>query len=169
MYSLEPFHLSVDILKNKYGLEVFIEPGDTIVKEAGSVYSTIIDKFNNEGKDILVLDTSVNHMPEVFEYQYPPDVQGSIKGGEYNYLLVGSTCLAGDLFGEYSFTDPLVIGSKVVFQNVGAYTLVKANMFNGINLPNIYYIKDDGQVVLTKKYNYSDFISRWETPNNEGK
>jgi carboxynorspermidine decarboxylase len=75
-------------------------------------------------------------------------------------LLAGCSCLAGDLFGVYSFDEPLDIGSRVVFRNAGAYSIVKANMFNGINLPNIYLLKEKGELVLVKQFTYEDFASR---------
>lgn len=157
---LTPFHQAIDLLRSKHGLEVFIEPGATIVRDAGFIVSSVVDLFLSDGKQIAVLDTTVNHMPEVFEYQYEPDVLGHTEDGEYSYILAGASCLAGDLFGEYSFKDPLKFGSRVVFTGMGAYTLVKAHMFNGINLPTIYSLTDDGELILEKEFTYEDFASR---------
>ncbi len=158
--NLAPFRQAVDLLKSKHDLEIFIEPGAAIVRDAGFIVSSVVDLFISDGKHIAVLDTTVNHMPEVFEYQYEPDVLGHVESGEYSYILAGATCLAGDLFGEYSFEEPLEIGSRVIFTGVGAYTLVKANMFNGINLPTIYTLTKEGELVLEKEFTYEDFASR---------
>jgi carboxynorspermidine decarboxylase len=160
MTSLEPFYEAVDLLKKNYNLEVYIEPGEAIVGRAGYIISSVIDMFESDGKTIAVLDTTVNHMPQVFEYQYSPDVRDQTKDGKYEYILAGSTCLAGDLFGEYRFEKPLDIGSQVVFENMGAYTLVKAHMFNGINLPKIYSINENDEIILRKEFGYEDFIAR---------
>jgi carboxynorspermidine decarboxylase len=75
-------------------------------------------------------------------------------------LLAGASCLAGDLFGDYDFDTPLQIGRRVVFEGAGAYSVVKAHQFNGINLPNIYLYGCDGRVDLIKTFDYSDFVSR---------
>ena len=158
--SLEPFYGAVDLLRSKYGLEVFIEPGASIVRKAGYLVSTVLDLFTSDGKEIAILDTTVNHMPEVFEYQYRPDVVGHVDGAPYEYILAGCSCLAGDLFGEYSFEEPLEIGSRVVFSDAGAYTLVKAHMFNGINLPTIYALKENGELEMKKRFTYEDFANR---------
>ncbi len=157
---LKPFHQALDLLKSKYDLEIFIEPGAAIVRDAGFIVSTVLDMFMSDGKNIAVLDTTVNHMPEVFEYQYEPDVLGHTDDGKYSYILAGASCLAGDVFGEYAFDEPLELGSRVVFTGMGAYTLVKANMFNGINLPTIYSLREDGELVLEKQFTYEDFASR---------
>ena len=158
--SLEPFYEAVDLLRSKYGLEVFIEPGASIVRKAGYLVSTVLDLFTSDGKEIAILDTTVNHMPEVFEYQYRPEVIGHVDGAAYEYILAGCSCLAGDLFGEYAFAEPLEVGSRVVFSDAGAYTLVKAHMFNGINLPPIYALKENGDLEMKKRFTYEDFASR---------
>lgn len=162
--SLEPLYQAVDLLQRKYGLEVFIEPGEAIVGNAGYIISSVVDLFDSEGKTLAILDTSINHMPQVFEYQYRPDVSNSTQSGKYSYILAGATCLAGDLFGEYNFDAPLEIGSKIVFEFMGAYTLVKANMFNGVALPNIYALSDKNEFLLKKQYTFQDYISRWKEP-----
>jgi len=158
--NLEPFYQAIDILHSKYSVEVFVEPGAAIVRKAGYLVSTVLDLFLSDGKEVVVLDTTVNHMPEVFEYQIQPDVAGHVEGGRHEYILSGCSCLAGDVFGEYAFEDPLEVGSRVVFNNAGAYTLVKAHMFNGINLPTIYSLKENGELEMKKHFTYEDFANR---------
>lgn len=142
-----------------YHLQLFIEPGAAIVRRAGSFVASVVDLFSSGDSRIAVLDTSVNHMPEVFEYQFEPDVADDREDGAYTYLLAGSSCLSGDLFGDYGFNQPLEIGSQVVFENMGAYSLVKANWFNGINLPNIYARTPSGELVLRKRFGLEDFLT----------
>lgn len=166
---LNPLIKTVSLLKNKYDLEVFFEPGKAIVGGAGYIVSTVLDLFESDGKKIAVLDTTVNHMPEVFEYQFEPDVIGRVDDGEYSYILAGCTCLAGDIFGEYSFLEPLEIGSRVIFENVGAYTLVKAHTFNGVNLPDIYALTEGGELELKKRFTYEDFLSKCGGENHANK
>ena len=148
------------LLRNRYDIKIFFEPGKAIVGSAGYIVSTVIDLFENDSRIIAVLDTSVNHMPEIFEYQYKPAIMQESSKGKYKYILAGSTCLAGDVFGMYKFKEPLRLGSQIIFENVGAYTLVKANMFNGLNLPNIYSFNQNNSVVLKKKFSYEEYISR---------
>ena len=95
---------------------------------------------------VAVLDTTVNHMPEVLEYRFEPDVCGHDDDAELEYLLAGSTCLAGDVFGVYRFAEPVEIGARVVFSNAGAYTLSKAHTFNGVNLPSVYALDRSGSL-----------------------
>ena len=159
--SLDPLLDTVRSLGSRYGLEVFIEPGAAFVRSAGYLVSSVLDVLPSEGKRVAVLDTTVNHMPEVFEFGYEPDVAGHRDDLPYEYILAGCTCLAGDLFGEYRFAEPLETGSRVVFYNAGAYTMSKAHMFNGVNLPSVYGLTPAGDLVLKRRFSYSDFAERW--------
>jgi carboxynorspermidine decarboxylase len=152
---------SARLLRDRYGLEVYIEPGAALVRQAGYLVTTVIDLFKAEGQSIAVLDTTVNHVPEVFEYQFEPDVLSHDGDGDHEYLLAGSSCLAGDLMGHYAFRRPLKLGSRVVLTNLGAYAIVKAHMFNGINLPMIYSVTPAGELVLRRRFTYEDFVSRF--------
>ena len=152
---------AVEFLQTSYGLQVFIEPGAAFIQSAGYIASTVLDVFQSEGANIAVLDTTVNHMPEVFEYGYEPDVIGHDDEATFEYILAGCTCLAGDIFGEYAFDRPLRVGDRVIFYNVGAYTLSKSHMFNGVNLPAIYALTEAGDLVLKQRFTYADFAAKW--------
>ncbi|NOT85576.1 MAG: carboxynorspermidine decarboxylase [Methylococcaceae bacterium] len=155
-----PFIELVKQLRQEFGLAVYIEPGKAILEQAGYLISSVIDCFNSDGKQIVVLDTSINHHPEVFEYQRQPDLIEHQAGGRYSATLVGSTCLAGDIFGDYHFEQPLNIGDRVVFNNVGAYTLIKANRFNGYPLPDIYAYSNQ-QLIPLKYDSYEAYRQQW--------
>lgn len=157
----DDFCRSIERVRSKYRVRVFVEPGAALIRRAGNIVSTVIDIFSSDNKQVAVIDTSVNHMPEVFEYQYEPEVLGHTEGGHYRYVLAGCSCLSGDLFGEYTFEQPLEVGSRVLFKNTGAYTLVKAHMFNGINLPSVYRYTSDGRIELEKQFSYDDYKSIW--------
>ncbi|MFZ2171546.1 MAG: carboxynorspermidine decarboxylase [Methylococcaceae bacterium] len=155
-----PFIDLVNKLKNDFEVEVYIEPGNAVVGSAGYLVTTVIDSFVSDGKTVAILDTSINHNPEVFEYQRQPELDEHDPKGRYSAILAGCTCLAGDVFGEYRFNKPLVVGDKMVFKNVGAYSLIKANRFNGYNLPDIYMLRDK-RVKKLKHYLYQDYRQQW--------
>jgi carboxynorspermidine decarboxylase len=158
---LKPLYAAVQLLRQKRGLEVFLEPGAALVRKAGTLVASVVDLFESDGATIALLDTTINHLPEVYEYQFAPDVTGDSEDGKFIYILAGSSCLAGDLFGEYAFDTPLAIGSRVAFPEAGAYSLAKAHMFNGINLPTVYSIDPAGGLSVSKRYTYEHFVSRF--------
>lgn len=157
----QPFIKLVKQLKQSYGVKVYIEPGKSIVDNAGYLLTTVIDRFISDGKNIAVLDTSVNHHPEVFEYQKSPQLLEADDCAKESCLLVGSSCLAGDVFGEYSFKTLPKVGERLVFSNVGAYSLIKANRFNGYNLPDVYSIDRQKNLKLIKQHTYNDYQQQW--------
>ena len=124
----------------KYGVTLTIEPGFDISNNAGFLVSSVVDMFNVQNRNIAILDTTVNHLPEAFEYKENPEILNQTKG-DHTYILCGCTCLAGDVFGEYSFNKRLKIGDPIIFKNVGSYSYVKAHEFNGIKKPDLI-IKD---------------------------
>ena len=157
----DAFDEAVASLKSKHGLDVYMEPGSAFVRDAGFLVSTVLDLIESNGKSIAILDTTVNHLPESFEYEWRPEMLLDVEGGRYPYIIAGSTCLAGDVFGEYAFAEPLEIGSTVVMYGVGAYNLVKAHTFNGLPLPSIYSLNADGGVTLVKRFTLGEQSKRW--------
>ncbi len=155
------FYEAVNLFKS-FGLKVIIEPGATVVRSAGSMIATVTDVFTNDGKKTAMIDISVNHMPEILEYLFESDIAESVDGGKHEYTLAGPTCLAGDEFGTYPFENPLKVGDTITFREVGAYTMVKAHTFNGVNVPSIYSKLSSGELVLRKKFDYEHYESRWK-------
>jgi len=113
--------------------------------------------------NIAILDTSATtHMPGLLEMPYRPEVAGSGQPGVYRrtYRLGGLTSLAGDLIGDYSFPEPLEIGSKLVFLDMAHYTMVKNNTFNGITLPSIAIRKGGGGLRMAREFDYEEYRRR---------
>ena len=145
---------------NKYKLEVAFEPGSGTVADCATLQTSVVDLFTSGDSQVVVLDTSVNHLPEAFEYDYQYPLSESVESGNYQYVLAGGTCLAGDLFGEYHFTKKLACGDNLNFTDCGAYALVKAHHFNGFALPSIY-LKKNGHVTFFSSCQYQDFYKRF--------
>lgn len=161
-YDREELISVVKHFREKYDVEVYLEPGEAVVLNAGFLVSTVLETMNN-GMDIAILDTSAAcHMPDVLEMPYRPPLMNSGEPNEkeFTYRLGGPTCLAGDVIGDYSFDKPLNEGDKVVFEDMALYTMVKTNTFNGMPLPSILYRKRYGETVTVKTFDYEDFVSR---------
>ena len=149
-------------IKEQYGLEVYLEPGEAVALNAGWLVTTVLDTFKN-GCDIAITDASAAcHMPDVLEMPYRPEIIGAGKPGEkpYTYRLGGNTCLAGDVIGDYSFDKPLSGGERLVFCDMAIYSMCKNNTFNGMPLPSIYILKENGEIQPVKKFGYEDFKGR---------
>ena len=161
-YDREKLISVVKHFREKYDVEVYFEPGEAVVLNAGFLVSTVLETMNN-GMDIAILDTSAAcHMPDVIEMPYRPPLMNSGEPNEkaFTYRLGGPTCLAGDVIGDYSFDEPLKEGDRVIFEDMALYTMVKTNTFNGMPLPSILYRKSAGEIITVKTFGYEDFVSR---------
>ena len=149
-------------LKERYQLEIYLEPGEAVVLNAGFLVTSVLETGKN-GIDLAILDTSAAcHMPDVIEMPYRPPLQGSGKPGEkaYTYRLGGPTCLSGDIIGDYSFDRPLAEGDRLIFEDMALYTMVKNNTFNGMPLPSIVFRTKEGEEKLVRRFGYEDFKNR---------
>ncbi|MCR5074907.1 MAG: carboxynorspermidine decarboxylase [Ruminococcus sp.] len=161
-YDIPRLERCIKHLQERYGLEVFLEPGEAIALNAGCLVTEVLDLTEND-MPIAILDTSAAcHMPDVLEMPYRPPLRESGNEGEkpYAYRLGSQTCLAGDSIGVYSFDKPLSIGDRLVFDDMAIYTMVKNNTFNGMPLPDILLLKNDGSLTTLRSFGYSDFKSR---------
>ena len=150
-------------LKNTYGTEVYLEPGEAVVLNAGYLVTEVLEIVKNNGMEIAILDTSAAcHMPDVLEMPYRPPLKDAGEPGEkpYTYRLGGPTCLAGDVIGDYSFASPLREGSTLVFEDMALYTMVKTNTFNGMPLPAIVWRDRKGEDTVVRSFGYEDFKTR---------
>lgn len=161
-YDIETLIRSINYFQDKYGVKVYLEPGEAVALNTGYLVAKVLDIVDN-GMKIAILDTSAAcHMPDVLEMPYRPNIIDAGKPGEkqYTYRLGSHTCLAGDVIGDYSFNQPLKPGDKLVFCDMAHYTMVKNNTFNGINLPSIALYSEKKGIKLVKKFEYEDFKSR---------
>ena len=148
--------------KQKYDLDVYLEPGEAVGWEVGDLVTTVLDTFHN-GMHVAILDSSAEaHMPDTLAMPYRAEVQGAGKAGEkkQTYRLGGNTCLAGDIMGDYSFDTPLQIGQKIIFKDQIHYTFVKNTTFNGIKLPSLVIKRKSGEYELIKEFGYKEYKGR---------
>ena len=161
-YDVERLIELIKHFREKYGVEVYLEPGEAVGWQTGVLVATVLDIVHN-GIDIAILDTSAEaHMPDTIIMPYRADVRGAGEAGEkpYTYRLAGNTCLAGDIMGDYSFDRALQIGDRIIFEDQMHYTMVKATTFNGIKLPAIAIEHPDGTVEVVREFGYEDFKNR---------
>jgi len=148
--------------RERHPVEVYLEPGEAVVLNAGFLVTSVLDIIHNQ-MDLAIVDASAAaHTPDVLEMPYRPDIEGAGKSGEhpYTYRLGGLTCLAGDVFGDYAFPEPLRIGSRLIFTDMAHYTMVKNNTFNGVGLPSIAILDAQGKIRVVRRFGYEDYRNR---------
>lgn len=162
-YDVEKLISLVNHVKETYGVQVYLEPGEAVALNAGYLKTEILDIVENHGVKTLILDASAAcHMPDVLEMPYRPPLKDSGKPKEkkYTYRLSSYTCLAGDIIGDYSFDEEKEVGDVLFFEDMAIYSMVKNNTFNGIGLPYIVSKHPDGECEIVKRFGYEDFKMR---------
>lgn len=158
-YDIPRLEKCIRRVQERYGLTVYLEPGEAVALNAGFLVSRVLEV---QGANALLDTSAACHMPDVLEMPYRPPLQGSGKPGEkpFTYRLGGPTCLAGDIIGEYSFDTPLKEGDRLVFEDMAIYSMVKTNTFNGMPLPDIVLRDKAGEYRRVRRFGYEDFKMR---------
>ncbi len=170
-YDIARLEKCIKRVRDAYGTDVYLEPGEAVALNAGYAASRVLDTTCNGGTRIAVLDISAAcHMPDVIEMPYRPPLyneqstgggtDGAEPAGAHRYRLGGPTCLAGDVIGDYYFENELAEGDILIFGDMAIYTMCKNNTFNGMALPPIYVLDESGKMQLTACFDYHDFEKR---------
>lgn len=159
-YDIKQACQCINYLKNKYQLEIILEPCEGLLVNTGYLATTVVDIVHND-IDIAILDSSaVCHLPNTLSAPYQCDILNAATTNKYKYMyqLTGNTCYAGDIWGNYYFPHPLHIGDILFFCDTAQYSYVKSSMFNGISFPDLaVFSKRDGLKIL-KTYDYKTFL-----------
>ena len=162
-YDLATLESCILSVRQKYGVQVYLEPGEAWALNAGYLVTTVLDTLHNGDTSLAILDMSAAcHTPDVIEMPYRPPLLDAGEAGEKacTVRLGGPTCLAGDVVGDYSFASPLTEGQRLIFGDMAIYTTCKNNTFNGMPLPPIWAMDENGTCRELVKFGYSDFKMR---------
>jgi carboxynorspermidine decarboxylase len=162
-YDIDRLCQTVQRFRKRYGVEVYLEPGEAVALHTGVLVVTVLDLIEAGGHQIAILDTSATcHMPDVLEMPYRPNILDADEPGTHphTYRLGGMSCLAGDVIGDYSFPEPLQIGQRIVFLDMSHYTMVKNSTFNGVPLPAICLHSEASGLRVVRTFGYEDYRNR---------
>ena len=178
-YPLEKLADRLKTFSERYGVQVYLEPGEASIHGAGTLVTSVLDTMFNE-KNLVVVDSSIEaHMLDLLIYRESAPIVAvnseliniaplaidptniapisENTAAADNTIIYGRSCLAGDIFGEYALTDNLQIGDTVSFGNAAGYTMVKKNWFNGVNMPAIVIRRLDGSIDIQREFDYQDY------------
>ena len=162
-YDLATLEACIARAQGDWGVTVYLEPGEACALNAGYFLTRVLDVVQNGDTTVAILDASAAcHTPDVIEMPYRPPLLGTADPGEKpcTVRLAGPTCLAGDVFGDYSFDAVPQPGDLLVFGDMAIYTTCKNNTFNGMPLPAIWVRGADGACRALVQFGYRDFKDR---------
>ena len=153
-YPVQALAARLRAFQDRFGVQVYLEPGEAAITGAASLEVTVLDILSN-GKDLAVVDSSVEaHMLDLLIYRIPGKIETE---GDHPYMICGKSCLAGDVFGEFRFPKPLAVGDRISIADAAGYTMVKKNWFNGVKMPSIVIRELDGSMTVAREFGYADF------------
>jgi carboxynorspermidine decarboxylase len=156
-YPLDRLAARLKAFAGRFGVQVYLEPGEAVITGAATLEVTVLDTMHN-GKNLAIVDSSTEaHMLDLLIYREPAKIEPDT--GDHEWMICGKSCLAGDIFGEFRFAEALKAGDRVSFQDAAGYTMVKKNWFNGVKMPSIAIRELDGQIRLVRDFDYDDFAS----------
>ncbi|MGN7750955.1 carboxynorspermidine decarboxylase [Sinorhizobium sp. 22678] len=154
-YPVEAFSARLRAFSDRYGVQVYLEPGEASITKSTTLEVTVLDTLYN-GKNLAIVDSSIEaHMLDLLIYREAAKV--SPNEGPHSYMICGKSCLAGDVFGEFRFAEELKVGDRISFQDAAGYTMVKKNWFNGVKMPAIAIRELDGSVRTVREFTYADY------------
>lgn len=156
-YPLDQFCARLKAFSEKYGVQVYLEPGEAAITKSATLEVTVLDTLFN-GKNLAIVDSSIEaHMLDLLIYRQTAKLEPN--KGDHEIMICGKSCLAGDIFGEFRFEKPLQIGDRLSIQDAAGYTMVKKNWFNGVKMPSIVVRQLDGTEELVKEFTFDDFAA----------
>ena len=156
-YPLDAFCDRLKRFSDRFGVQVYLEPGEAAITKSTTLEVTVLDTLYN-GKHLAIVDSSIEaHMLDLLIYRESARVAPNAGGHEV--MICGKSCLAGDVFGTFRFPEALKAGDRVSIQDAAGYTMVKKNWFNGVQMPSIAIREPDGSVRTVREFSYADYAA----------
>lgn len=157
-YPVDKFSKKLADFSKKFNIQIYLEPGESSITGCCELVTKVVDIVHNQ-IDIAIVDASIEgHMLDLLIYRENAKMV-SEPDASNKYMIAGRSCLAGDVFGTYSFANKLDVGSEISFQDAAGYTMVKKNWFNGLKMPSIAVKRLDGKIEVIRKFDYFDFMN----------
>lgn len=119
------------------GFGLMIEPGRSIVGNAGVLLTRVIFKKPGHGQSFAIVDAAMNDLirPTLYEaeHQIVP-VRASNARKRERVEIVGPICESADFLGKRRMMPPLAAGDLLAIRSAGAYGAVMASTYNSRSL-----------------------------------
>ena len=143
-------------------LDLFLEPGQFLVADAGWLLATVvIVKPTPGGRTFAILDTNFNHYLGTALYQSYHEFHlatGMHEPRTERYDLVGNLCNTGDTFAADRPMPPLVEGDLLAMASAGAYGLSRSSNYNSRPIPAEVLVKDGRSTLIRRRQTYEDLL-----------
>lgn len=158
-YPVTELALALKNFAEKHQVQLYLEPGEAVITDTTDLVVSVLDVVDNDKKTAIVDSATEAHRLDTLIYNEPASFAEADDQGEHEYIIGSCSCLAGDVFGEAFFSQPLAVGDRLTIKDSAGYTMVKLNWFNGLKMPSIYYRRLNGAIETLNEFDYQDFKS----------
>jgi len=156
-YPLNQFIKLLKDFSQKFSVQVYLEPGESVITESAQLVTRILDIVYNQSRIAIVDASTEAHMLDLLIYRTPAKIKIPAGRKKYQYTIAGRSCLAGDIFGTYQFNRELKTGQILRIEDAAGYTMVKKNWFNGLPMPAIVVKRLNGKQEIVRQFSYADY------------
>lgn len=142
----------------KHNVTMIVEPGNALIASAVKFVTSVID--NKYIGDDIILDVDGSRLdidPFFHKKKYKYDIVSESKENcDKRQIVAGCTCLENDIITELNYEKKIQVGDKIIFHDVGAYTMTLTPNFIRL-LPRVYIYDGENYVEERKP----ETVSNW--------
>jgi diaminopimelate decarboxylase len=155
--------IQTDISKENYPMpEIWIEPGRSLVGDAGTTLYTIGSQKEIPGiRNYLAVDggMSDNIRPALYQAKYDAAVANKMNADSSNvYTVAGKCCESGDKLIEEIALPKVEAGDTLAVFCTGAYGYSMASNYNRLPRPAVVFVEQGAHRLVIKRETYEDLV-----------
>jgi diaminopimelate decarboxylase len=142
------------------GLEILIEPGRSIVAEAGLLLTRVLYRKTNGDRQFVIVDAGMNDLirPALYQSHHEIVPLRENEAGSITADVVGPVCESGDFLARDREIANVMPGDLLAVSTAGAYGFVAASNYNGRPRPPEILVEGDRFRVVRKREKYEDLV-----------
>jgi diaminopimelate decarboxylase len=143
-----------------HGLEILIEPGRSIVAEAGVLLTRVLYRKSNGDREFVIVDAAMNDLirPALYHSHHEIVPLRKAPGSAITADVVGPVCESGDFLARARQMPNVLPGDLLAVCTAGAYGFVASSNYNARPRPPEILVEGDRYRVIRKRESYDDLV-----------
>jgi diaminopimelate decarboxylase len=143
-----------------HDLEILIEPGRSIVAEAGVLLTRVLYRKSNGERQFVIVDAAMNDLirPALYHSHHEIVPLRKSPGGAIIADVVGPVCESGDFLARAREMPNVLPGDLLAVCTAGAYGFVASSNYNSRPRPPEILVEGDSYRVIRKRENFDDLV-----------
>ena len=144
---------------NAHDLNLIVEPGRSIVGEAGVLVTRVISTKYTAAKNFAVVDAAMNDLlrPVLYQAEHRVLPVEKKEANSFLYEIVGPICESSDLLAKERYMT-LAENDLLAFMDVGAYGMSMASNYNARPRAAEVIVMSGDAKLIRKRESYADLM-----------